>query len=173
MQKRKPKPRTGQGKTKPRAAMQKRQQRSQLKSARVLTTMRTEGASLSRASHEEGISPATVLRHAKSALRKTSQGRYTARKSDRLLRALVIPSPEGLAEIATLDSRAATLVGEYWNAVNGFLETGDETALARFRGVSITDASGNTIQLLTDPADLERLGSAGILSFHSIYARAS
>jgi hypothetical protein len=172
MPKRKTKPRIGQGKRKAQKAAQlKRQQRSQLKSARVLTTMRTENVSLSRAAHEEGISPATVIRHAQKALRKTSQGRYKARKSDRLLRTLAIPSPDGLAEIATMDSRAATTVGEYWNAVNAFLETGDETDLARFRGVSVTDAHGHAVPLLTDPADLERLGSAGILSFQSIYAR--
>ncbi|HEY1866745.1 MAG TPA: hypothetical protein VGG70_00520 [Candidatus Cybelea sp.] len=135
--------------------------------------MRTEKLSLSRASREEGVSPATVLRHAKSALRKTSQGRYKARKSDRLLRPLVIPTPDGLAEIATRDSRAATIVGEYWNAVDAYLATGDETELKRFRGVSIIDAQGNVVPLLTDTAELERLGSAGILSFQSIYARAS
>lgn len=174
MAKRKPKPYAGRGKRIPRASTKpKRRQESQLKSARVLTTMRTENASLSRASREEGVSPATVLRHAKSALRKTAQGRYKARKSDRLLRLLVIPTPEGLAEIATLNSRAATTVGEYWNVVNAFLETGEDTDLARFHGVSIVDANGNAVPLLTDPTELERLGSAGILSFQSIYARAS
>ena len=125
-----------------------------------------------RAAREEGISPATVLRHAGKALRKTSGGTYEARKSDRLLRVLILPTPAGLAEIATLDSRAATVAGEYWNAVTHFLETGDETELARFRGVTITDAQGNAMPLLTDPDELERLGAAGVLSFQSLYARA-
>jgi len=166
MKKRKPKRRSGQGKRKPRPA-------TQLKLARVVTAMRTAGVSLTVASREEGISPATVLRHAKSAVRKTSQGRYKARKSDRLQRVLVIPTPGGLAEIATLDSRSATVLGEYWNAVNAYLETGDDTKLVRFRGVSVIDARGNAVALLSDTAELERLGSAGILSFQSMYARAS
>lgn len=165
MAKRKVKRRPGQGKRKPRTP--------QSTIARVVTTMRSDGLSLRRAAAEEGISPATVLRHAKGALRKTSQGRYRARKSDRLLRPLVIPSSQGLAEIATRDSRSATIVAEYWNAVNHYLETGDDTELSRFRGVTITAAQGNAVPLLTDTDELERLGSAGILSFQSIYARAS
>ena len=178
MAKRKPKPRSGQGKRKPHTpaqyfAQSPRRRASQLKSARVLTTMRTDGLSLRRAARQEQVSPATVLRHAGSALRKTAQGTYTARKSDRLLRVLVIPAPDGLAEIATLDSRSASIVGEYWNALHHYLETGDEADLARFRGVSIIDAQGNAVPLLTDTAELERLGSAGVLSFQSLYARAS
>lgn len=135
--------------------------------------MRTGKVSLRQASREQSISASTVLRHAKAALRKTSRGTYAARGRDTLLRVLVLPTPGGLAEIATLDSRAATLVAEYWNAVNLFLETGDDADLARFRGASIIDAQGNTVPLLTDLAELERLGSAGVLSFQSLYARAS
>ena len=135
--------------------------------------MRTEGLSLHAASREHSVSPKTVRRHARSALRKASQGTYKARKSDRLLRVLVIPTPDGLAEIATLDSRAASIVGEYWNAVNMYLATGDDSELARFSGMSIVDAEGNAVPLLTDLDELERLGSAGVLSFQSLYARAS
>jgi hypothetical protein len=157
MKKRKPKHQRGQGKRNPRTP--------QSKIARVVTTMRSEGLSLRRAAAEEGISPATVLGNAKGALRKDARGRYRARASDRLLRPLVVPSSQGLAEIATRDSRSATIVGEYWNAVNHYLETGDETELARFRGVAITAAQGHAVPLLTDTDELERLGSVGILSF--------
>ena len=166
MSKRKRKPRAGQGKRKPR-------QTTQLKLARVVTAMRSENVSLTCAAGEEQISLATVRRYAGSALRKTASGRYKARKSDRLLRVLVLPTPNGLAEIATRDSRSATIVGEYWNAVNHYLETADATELAQFRGVSIIDAQGNAVPLLTDTDELERLGSVGILSFQSLYARVS
>ena len=178
MSKRKAKTRKGQVRRKPRTAAQyfaqpKRRKETQLKVAHVVAEMRTGKASLRQASREQGISPATVLRHAKAALHKTSRGTYAARRSDRLLRVLVLPTPDGLAEIATTDSRAATLVAEYWNAVNLFLATGDVGDLARFEGVSITEAQGNAVPLLTDLDELERLGSAGVLSFQSLYARAS
>ncbi len=179
MSKRKSKSRNGQGKRKrPRTAAQyfaqpKRKRESLQKTSHVLTAMRTEGVSLHAASREQGVSSKTVQRHAGSALRKTAQGTYKALKSDRLLRVLVIPTPDGLAEIATLDSRAASIVGEYWNAVNLYLATGDDSELARFRGMSTVDADGNAVPLLTDTDELERLGSAGVLSFQSLYARAS
>lgn len=166
MSKRKRKKRIGQGKRKPRPT-------TPLKLARVVTAMRAENISLTHAAHEEGISRATVLRHAGKALRKTAKGTYKARKSDRLLRVLILPTPAGLAEIATADSRAATMVAEYWNAVNHYLETGDDAELSQFRGVTVTDAQGNAVPLLTDTDELDRLGAAGILSFQSLYARAS
>jgi DNA-binding CsgD family transcriptional regulator len=162
MAKRKSKPRGGQVKRTP--------AQTQLKSARALTAMRSEGISLSRAAREQGISPSTVKRHAKSALRKT-RGRYKARASDRMLRVLVLPTSDGLAEIASRDSRSATIAGEYWNAVQTFLQTGDDTELRRFRGVSIVDADGKAVPLLADLDELERLGAAGVLSFESLYAR--
>jgi hypothetical protein len=178
MPKRKAKSRKGQGRRKPRTAAQhfaqpKRRKETQLKVAHVVAEMRTGKVSLRQASREQSISPSTVLRHAKAALRKTSRGTYAARGRDRLMRVLVLPTPDGLAEIATTDSRAATLVAEYWNAVNLFLATGDATELARFLDVSITGAQGNAVPLLTDLDELERLGSAGVLSFQSLYARAS
>ncbi len=180
MAKRKTKPKLGQAKRrkKVRSAAQyfaqpQRRRETLKKAAHVLSAMRTEKVSLRQASLEQGISPSTVLRHAKAGLRKTSGGTYAARKSDRLLRVLVLPIEGSLAEIATLDSRSATIVGEYWNAVNRYLETGDDTELARFRGQSILDAQGNPVLLLTDLDELERLGSAGVLSFQSLYAKAS
>jgi hypothetical protein len=180
MPRRKAKPKSGQGKRvkKPRNPAQyfaqpKRKRESLQKSAHVLSAMRTEGISLHAASREHRVSPRTVQRHAGPALRKTFRGTYKARKSDQLLRVLILPTPSGLAEIATMDSRAATIVAEYWNAVNLYLETGDDGDLARFRGQSITDAQGNAVPLLTDLDELERLGSAGVLSFQSLYARAS
>lgn len=180
MSKRKAKPRTGQVKRarKPRTAAQyfaqsRRRQETQLKAAHVVAEMRTRKASLTQASREHQIDPATVLRHAKTAVRKTARGTYTARASDKLLRVLVLPTPDGLVEVATRDSRTATLAAEYWNAVNTFLETGDDSELAHFRGQSIIDAEGNAVPLLTDLGELERLGSAGVLSFQSLYAKAS
>jgi hypothetical protein len=180
MPKPKAKPKPGQGKRtkKVRSAEQyfaqpQRRQETLRKAAHVLSAMRGEKVSLRQASLELGINPSTVLRHAKAGLRKTARGTYVARKSDRLLRVLVLPTPGGLAEIATMDSRAATLVGEYWNAVNLYLETGDDGELARFRGQSVIDAQGNAVPLLPDTDELERLGSAGVLSFQSLYAKAS
>jgi hypothetical protein len=137
----------------------------------VISKLRSEGTSLKQTSREMRVSPRTVLRYGGSALRKGADGRYQAKKSDRLLRVLMLPGPDGPREIALRGSRAATVLGEYWNAVQRYLETGDKSKLAKFRRKFITDASGTKVPLLTDLNELDRLGSAGVLSFESLYRR--
>jgi hypothetical protein len=133
--------------------------------------MRTESLSLSRALRDAGLSRDASLRLAGSALRRLPNGRYVARPSDRLLRVLVIPAEDGLREVAVRGSWAASLVGDYSNAVQRYLSRGDSTALRTFAGTTVVDADGVSVPLLTDLDALTRLGNAGVLSFESIYAR--
>ncbi|HET6274550.1 MAG TPA: hypothetical protein VFE16_01265 [Candidatus Cybelea sp.] len=152
-------------------AQPSRQRESLQKAAHVLSAMRSEKISLAKAAREHAISPKTVRRYAGSALRKSSRGTYNVRASDTILRPLIIPAPGGITEIATRDSRSASIVAEYANAVQVFLQTGDNSELRPFRGEHIIDAEGNRIPLLTDLDELERLGAAGVLSFESLYAK--
>jgi hypothetical protein len=154
-------------------ALPAKQQNLHIRVAHALTSMRSEGFSLAQAARVHGVDPRTIKRHAGSALKKGSGGRFNVKPNDRVLRALVIPTERGLAEIATRSSRDATKVGKYSAAVQTFLETGDDSALRPFQGQSIVDAAGNRVPFLTDLDELERLGSAGVLSFESIYARAA
>jgi len=151
----------------------KRSQEAWIRATQVVTRIRTKQESLQKASREEGIAPRTVIRLAGSSLRKRPNGRYTAKTSDRLLRVLVIPTNKGSDEIAIRDSRQATLLAEYWIAVHRYLQTGDASSIEKFRGKSITEASGKRISLVTDLDELNRLGNAGAFSFESLYARAS
>ena len=112
-----------------------------------------------------------MQRLAKPALRKLRNGRWAAKKHDRLLRVLSLPSPQGLIEVGVQDSRQATVIGKYWNAVDLYRDTGDATAIEPFWGKYIIDASGKRVPLLTDLQVLDRLGSAGVLSFETLYAR--
>jgi hypothetical protein len=82
-------------------------------------------------------------------------------------------SKEGRKVIATRDSRQASLIGSHWAAVQRFLQTGDDSALLKFAKKRVVDARGKRYALLTDPKELERLGSAGVLSFESMYAGGS
>jgi len=141
---------------------------------RVISTvakMRTEKVSLTQASRETGISPRTVRRWGASALRKRPNGTYAAKPSDNLLRLVLIPTPDGPREIAVRGSKQVKLLAEYWNALHRYLQTGDATRLKTFEGKQITDANGVSIPLSVDLPALNRLGSAGVLSFESIYAR--
>lgn len=137
----------------------------------VISRMRADDVSLKSASREFRVDPRTVVRLGGSALRKRASGRYEARSSDRLLRVLVVLTPQGKREIALRDSRQASQVAEHWNAVHRYLEKGDASALQKFHGKHITDASGAQVPLLTDLDELDRLGNAGVLSFESLYAR--
>jgi hypothetical protein len=138
--------------------------------AHAITRMR-EGYSLKSAAAEYNVTPRTVVRLGKSALRKRADGHYAARSSDRLLRVLVVPAHDGLREVAVRDSKTAAQIGGYWSAVSEFLGTGDATTLRKFRGKSFIDASGRPVRFLVDLDALERQGSAGIFSFESVYSR--
>jgi len=83
---------------------------------------------------------------------------------------MVIPSSSGLREIRVRDSREASLLGRYWAAVQKYLETGDASALRRIRRTTVINAKGKRFQLIRDLHELDRLGSAGVLSFETIYA---
>jgi hypothetical protein len=138
--------------------------------AQVISKMRAEHLSLPKASKEIGVDPAVVLKLGRSALRKQRNGQYVARKADRLLRVLSVLTPEGRREVAIRDSRQASLLGKYWAAVQRYLQTGDDSVLHELTGKKVIDASRKRHVLITDLAQLNRLGSAGVLSFESLYA---
>jgi len=140
---------------------------------RTISKMENEGLSLPAASREFGLNPRKVIQLGHAALRKRANGRYMVKNGYRLLRVLVIPAPGGLREIAVLDSKEASLIGKYWAAVHNYLETGDASALRKIRRKTVTDADGKRIRLIKDLAELDRLGSAGVLSFESLYAKAA
>jgi hypothetical protein len=139
--------------------------------AHVVSMMRTEGVSLRRAARQFEIDPRQVVNLAKSALRKRENGRYAAKPSDRLLRILAVPKAQGVREFATRDSKQASTVGKYWSALQRYLQTGDDSALRNFEGQSVSDESHKKQVLITDLRELDRLGSAGVFSFESLYAR--
>lgn len=135
--------------------------------------MRSEKLSLQKASREVGITPATVMRWAKSALRKDKSGRYLAKKTDNIVRFLVIPEKDGPREIVVQGYRQAILLRDYWIALHEYMAMGDSSGLQKFIGKFIEDASGNKVPLLTDLHEIDRLGSAGVVSFESLYARSN
>jgi hypothetical protein len=137
----------------------------------VVSKMRREKISLAEASREAGISPRTVTRWGKTALQKRTNGKYAAKKSDSLLRLVMIPTPDGTRDIAVRGSKQVTLLAEYWNTLHRYLQTGDSSSLNKFHGKHIRDANGVDIPLSVDLSALNRLGSAGVLSFESLYAR--
>jgi hypothetical protein len=152
-------------------AMPPRFQRAWDQAVQVPGLMRTRGLSLRNASQEVGLRPHMVLSLVRSAFRKRPNGRYVAKRIDRHLRVLVIPSKRGLREIVVSDSRKASLVGEYWAALDRYLVRGDASGLEGFKRKRIRDANGKQIPLLTDLDELKIQASAGVLRFESLYGR--
>ena len=134
--------------------------------------MRWNDFSASAAARATGISRKKLIENAGSALQKLENGRYAAQPYDDLFRVVIVVSEDkGPVEVATRDSREASKAGKHSAAVQRYLETGDDSALRRFQGQHIIDAQGNHVALLTDIDELDRLGSAGELSFESLYPR--
>jgi hypothetical protein len=142
------------------------------KAGSVLTRMRREGVSLSQAVKLEHTTPAAVRRHAGDALVRSTRGRFEATSVDRHYRRLWFVTPTGLTIVETRDSRAATLVAEYDNAVQRFLATGNSASLDRFEG-RVLRAGGRSYPFVTDLDVFEELGRQGEISFESIYASAA
>ena len=135
----------------------------------TLGLMRRKGLALATAAKAERTDPRTVLRYAGSTLRQERpRGRYRATAYDRIPRTLNVLTPEGTVPVTVHDSRTATRIAEYMNAVRVYVNTGDSLALARFRGKSF-QAGGKTYTFVTDPATLERLADAGALVIEGLY----
>jgi hypothetical protein len=139
--------------------------------AHVISEMRAEHISLQEASRKFRVDPRTVIRWGSPALRKRANGRYAVKANDRLLRVLKFPTIDGLVEVALRDSRQASELARYWDAVDRYLAIGDASDLHRFDGKHILDANGNQVVLLTDLRQLDLLGNAGVLRFHELYGR--
>ena len=97
-------------------------------------------------------------------------GQRFGKPVDTRLRRLLIPTPAGVREVTIRGSRQASQLGKYWAAVQRYLQTGDDSALVRFKGKTFTDARGNRHLFPTDLKQLDRQASAGVLSFESMYA---
>lgn len=154
-------------------ALPESQQETWNRVVHVIAKMRSENISLTKASREFGLSPKVVQTRAGSALRKSKNGRYVARPSDKLLRVLVIPSSQGLTEIAVRGSEVASKIAEYSDAVQTYLRKDDSSKLRKFQRLKLLDEKGKRIKLVTDLAKLRELGSARVVSFESLYRRAA
>ncbi len=137
----------------------------------AVSLMRSRGIPVRRAAGAAGISRSTLVRRGGSALKKLGNGRYAAKPNDHLFRPVIVVSENGPVEVATRNFREASKAGKHSSAVERYLETGNDSLLRRFRGKYIIDAQGNRIELLADTDELDRLGSAGELSFESLYKR--
>jgi hypothetical protein len=137
----------------------KRQAQARERALRALSAMK-RGVSISRAARENGVTPRTIKRYAGGALiQDRPGGRIRTSKTDRLVRYLQIPGPNGPIEITVQGSKAASEVARYKAAVNRAL-AGDRNALAEWRGRKIAG-----VQLITDAKVLADQADKGLLPY--------
>jgi hypothetical protein len=140
------------------------------KALAAVARMRRENLSLSAAAKVEGTHPRTVRRYAATALERAGRrGLFRAKASDRIARRLNFVTPQGSIEIVVRSSRIASNIGEYLNAVRKYVNTGDTSALARFRNKAFRSADGVEHEFTTEPALLDSLARAGILAIEGLY----
>lgn len=140
----------------------------------VLNIMRRSGRGIgagvrqfNETNPDRRISARTVRKYAQPALRQAKK-EWRAKPYDRLLRIVRFPTKDGVIDIEVRDSRSASLVGEYWNAVRKYEATGDAKDLRRFRGRTIR--SGKMTRPFLIRADaLDDLANAGEFSLETIY----
>jgi hypothetical protein len=112
------------------------------------------------------------LRHAGRAIEQLPNGRYEAKPWDRFERSVLILTPSGPERLTVKDSRTASKIGRYWNAVDDFLLTGATEDLERFASESF-QVEGAQHGFMTDLDLIERLGFAGEISFEDLYEHSS
>jgi hypothetical protein len=135
-----------------------RDRENQLDAFAALALMRREGLSASSAAKAEGTTVNNILKYARPALRKRGEI-YVAKPSDGLVRQMKTLDARGVRLTVVRSSKASSLIGKYWNAVDDALK-GKPSALREFRGKKIPY---NKRKFLTNLKTLHRLADAGLL----------
>jgi len=134
---------------------------------RALAYVRSEGLSLTRAARRVGLTRKEALEVISPYVFK-SRGRWVATEWDRRPREMRFIDNKGLKSVTVKDSRTATKVGLYMNAVDEYLRTGDDFRLRMFAGRTF-QSDGETYEFITNRELLKRLGNAGEIQFEEIY----
>ena len=124
--------------------------------------------SLTIAAKRSGTTLKTIRRYADPTLRIRS-GRLDVAPTDKIVRELRFLDAKGQIEITVRNSRDASRVARYSNAVRRYVIFGDDGQLQKFKGKSIR-AGGKSFEFVTDPVLLNRLARAGEISFMDIYS---
>jgi hypothetical protein len=122
----------------------------------VLSELRnTKNKTLPQAANDNGITPKNVIKHTNGF--KKVNGKPVVKKWDRVKRVMRVNTDGKEKSIEIKDSRTASVVGRYHNAVKQFLNTGDKTKLSKFRNKKVKDSKGKLHKLETNPDEIIRI----------------
>lgn len=136
----------------PWAELSPRQKSIRVPSLEVLSIARKSNQPLSRIAKNHGMSVKTVIRNT-NAFKKVN-GQWMPKKFDKISRVLKINEKGQEKTIEVKDSRIASVIGSYHNAVKIFLNTGNVEQLQKFKKKKIKDANGKIHVLETNSQEL-------------------
>lgn len=140
------------------------------KSLQVLSIVRNSKKSLSKVSREYKISTNSVLYNT-NAFKKVN-GRWVAKKYDKIPRVIKVNENGKQVSFEISDSRIASSIGRYHNAVREFLNTGNADKLSKFKYKKIKDRESNYHKFETDLQsiiDIEQRRESP--EFYTVYVR--
>jgi hypothetical protein len=126
-----------------------RQKSLRERSLEILSIAKKSKQSLSEIAKKNHVSVRTVINNT-NAFKKVSN-RFIPKKFDRISRVIKINENGKEKSIEIKDSRVASSIGSYHNAVKQFLNTGNKKSLSEFRNKRIKDAQGKLHKFETNP----------------------
>jgi hypothetical protein len=126
------------------------------KSLAVMSELRNNKTkSLPQAANDNGITVKNVIKHTNGF--KKVNGKPVVKRWDRITRVMRINTGRKEKSVEIKDSRTASVVGRYHNAVKQFLNTGDKSKLKQFRNKKVKDHKGISHRFETNPGEIIRI----------------
>jgi len=120
------------------------------KSLAVISAMRNNKTkTLPQEANNNNITVKNVILHTNGF--KKVNGKLAVKRWDRIQRIMRINSRGKEKSVTITDSRTASVVGRYHNAVKHFLNTGEKVKLDQFKNKRVKDASGKIYRFETNP----------------------
>ena len=136
-------------------ALNAKQKAIRRRSLDVLAESRTSKKSVSKIAKENNISVRTVQNNT-NALKKKKR-RLVPKRFNKISRMITINENGKAVSVEINNSRTASVIGRYHNAVKQFLRTGDSSKLSSFENKRIRDASGKFHSFETDTDEIIRI----------------
>ena len=126
------------------------------KSLAVVSELRnSKNKTLPQAANNNDITVKNVIKHTNGF--KNVNGKPVVKRWDRIKRVMRINTAGKEKSVEIGDSRTASVVGRYHNAVKQFLNTGDKTKLSKFRNKRVKDSKGKLHRFETNPDEIIKI----------------
>lgn len=126
------------------------------KSLTVISELRnSKTKTLPQVANNNDITVQNVIKHTNGF--KKVNGKPVVKKRDRIKRVMRINNDGKEKSVEIRDSRTASVVGRYHNAIKQFLNTGDKTKLKQFRNKKVKDSKGKLHRFETNSDEIIKI----------------